>query len=218
MLAAAALLAALAFAEGMTSTTLLGLTFALGIGAALNAPAWQAVTSEVVPASELTRAVSLNALTVNIGRAIGPAVGVVLGLAAIHRWPVRAISTRELAPSAHWPEPHLDVIPGADDGPVLVEVEYRIDPLQAASFVQAIRALEPIRLRDGATLWAVYHELSQPGRYLETFVVDSWLEHLRQHDRVTVADRIVEERVQRFHRAETPPAVSHLIAANPRKP
>src|SRR6266852_6931685 len=78
MLGAAALLAVLTFADAMTSTTLLGLTFALGVGAALNAPTWQAITSEVVPASELTRAVALNALTVNVGRAIGPAIGGVL--------------------------------------------------------------------------------------------------------------------------------------------
>src|SRR5437762_13517519 len=62
----------------MTATTLLALTFALGVGVAMNAPTWQAITSELVPPSELTRAVTLNALPVNIGRAIGPAVGGVL--------------------------------------------------------------------------------------------------------------------------------------------
>ena len=60
--------------------------------------------------------------------------------------------------------------------------------------------------------------LGRPGRYVETFVVDSWLEHLRQHDRVTVADRAIEERVRRFHVGEAPPRVSHLIAADPRRP
>ena len=139
-------------------------------------------------------------------------------MAAIPRWPLRAAASRDLAPSAHWPEPHLDVVPGADDGPVLVEVEYRIDPLQAEAFVRAIHDVEPIRLRDGAVHWAIYHDLSRPGRYVETFVVDSWLEHLRQHDRVTVADRAVEERVRRFHVGQGPPIVSHMIAANPRRP
>src|SRR5438105_2559948 len=75
MLAAAALLAVLAFVDLVTPTTLLVLTFALGIGAAMNAPTWQAITPELVPRSELTRAVALNSLPINIGRAIGPAVG-----------------------------------------------------------------------------------------------------------------------------------------------
>src|SRR6267378_2844778 len=82
MLAAAALLAVLAFVDLMTPTTLLVLTFALGIGVAMNTPTWQAITPELVPRSELTRAVALNALPINIGRAIGPAIGGVLVAAA----------------------------------------------------------------------------------------------------------------------------------------
>src|SRR6185295_8148490 len=62
MLVAAGLLAVLAFLDLVTPTTLLVLTFALGVGAAMNAPTWQAITPELVPPSELTRAVALNAL------------------------------------------------------------------------------------------------------------------------------------------------------------
>jgi hypothetical protein len=46
---------------------------------------------------------------------------------------------------------------------------------------------------------------------LETFLVESWLEHLRQHERVTKADMSIQETVQRFHTARTP-KVTHLIA------
>jgi quinol monooxygenase YgiN len=119
-----------------------------------------------------------------------------------------------LPPSAHWPEPHLDVIPAPDDGPVRVEVEYRIDPAQADAFMQAIRDLESTRRRDGAVTWAVYRDPGQNGRYVETFVVESWVEHLRQHERVTSGDRALEERIRRFHVAPTPPTVTHLIAAH----
>src|SRR5437870_4390343 len=137
-----------------------------------------------------------------------------VGLAAIRRWPLRAITTLDLAPSAHWPEPHLDVVPAPDEGPVRVEVEYRIDPAQADAFALAIRDLEPIRRRDGAVNWAVYQDPGQKGRYVESFIVESWVEHLRQHERVTLSDRAVEERIRRFHVAATPPAVTHLIAAH----
>src|SRR5438093_12184720 len=67
MLAAAALMAVLSWEDLMTGATLLALTFALGIGVAMNTPTWQAITAELVPPSELTRAVALNALPVNIG-------------------------------------------------------------------------------------------------------------------------------------------------------
>src|SRR2546428_3453186 len=78
MLAATALLAVVAFADVMTATMLLALTFALGIGVAMNTPTWQAITAELVPPSELMRAVALNALPINIGDAIGPALGGIL--------------------------------------------------------------------------------------------------------------------------------------------
>jgi Transmembrane secretion effector len=141
----------------------------------------------------------------------------VVGLAAIRRWPLRAITTLDLAPSAHWPEPHLDVVPAPDEGPVRVEVEYRVDPVDAGAFVKAVGDLEPIRRRDGAVSWAIYHDPAQEGRYVETFVVESWLEHLRQHARITDGDRTVQEGIRRFHIAATPPVVTHLIAAKLRR-
>src|SRR5438445_10661288 len=107
-----------------------------------------------------------------------------VGLAAIRQWPLRASTTLDLAPSAHWPEPHLDVVPAPDEGPVRVEVEYRVDPADAGAFVKAIGDLETIRRRDGAVSWAVYQDPAQKGRYLETSVDESCREHLRQHERI----------------------------------
>jgi MFS family permease len=145
------------------------------------------------------------------------AVGAVLGLAAILRWPLRAIPTLDVTPSAHWPEPHLDIVPAPDEGPVRVDVEYRVDPAQSDAFVNAIRDLEVIRRRDGAVSWAVFEDPRQQGRYVETFIVESWVEHLRQHERVTVDDRTLQDRIRVFHIADTPPVVTHLIAAKSRR-
>jgi hypothetical protein len=50
------------------------------------------------------------------------------------------------------------------------------------------------------------------GRFVETFLVASWLEHLRQHERVTNADRLLQDAIARFHMTGTP-KVTHLIAA-----
>ena len=74
MLAAAAALAVMTWAGTVTPATLLGLTFALGVGTALNAPAWQAVQPELVPAAEFPQAVTLGGASMNLGRAIGPAL------------------------------------------------------------------------------------------------------------------------------------------------
>jgi hypothetical protein len=96
-----------------------------------------------------------------------------------------------------------------EDGPVLVTVEYFVDAHQANAFVHAMRQYEHVRRRDGASRWGLYHDTEVPDRYVETFVVGSWAEHLRQHARLTQADRELEDRVQALVRGE--PRVKHLI-------
>jgi hypothetical protein len=81
------------------------------------------------------------------------------------------------------------------------------------AFLDGIAVLAAERRRDGAFEWEVYEDLSQQGHFVETFMLDSWIEHLRQHERVTHADRELQERVNRFQ-VDGPPKVTHLIAAS----
>ncbi|MGH7190212.1 MAG: MFS transporter, partial [Acetobacteraceae bacterium] len=74
MLVAAALLAALTAIGAMNAWTLLALTFAVGVGTAMNGPAWQAIIPETVPRADLGQAVALNSVSFNIARAVGPAI------------------------------------------------------------------------------------------------------------------------------------------------
>ena len=105
--------------------------------------------------------------------------------------------------------------PDLRDGPVLITVEYIIDPAQAAEFLNAMRKYERVRRRDGASRWGIFHDVEAGDRYVETFLVHSWAEHLRQHARQTLADRKLEKQVHSFARRE--PKVQHLIYARPRR-
>jgi len=98
-----------------------------------------------------------------------------------------------------------------DRGPALVTVEYQIDPADAEPFARAMRELRSIRLRDGAIRWGLWDDVAQTGRYLESFVVESWLEHLRQHERITASDRAVQSIAHAFHRGSEPPKIRHFI-------
>ncbi len=71
-----------------------------------------------------------------------------------------------------------------DQGPVLVTVEYRIDPASGSEFARAMRGMRRIRLRDGAIEWGLFHDTIDLTRYVEFFIVESWLDHLRQHERL----------------------------------
>jgi len=141
--------------------------------------------------------------------------GVTLCIAAAATARLRLTGSRELdnTPSLHLPEPALLVERHPEHGPVLVTVEYFIDPKSGADFARAMESLRKIRRRDGAIRWGLFEDAAVPGRYIETFVVDSWAEHLRQHERMTVSDREVESKARAYHRTADPPIVTHWIAA-----
>ena len=142
--------------------------------------------------------------------------GALLALWATRRWRLQSGPAADLTPSMHWPEPVLAAGVDQDAGPVLVTIEYRVAPEHRAAFLAALVPLARERRRNGAYDWDVFQDTAHPERMLETFMSDSWLEHLRQHQRVTRADRAVEERVQRL--AREPPRISHYIAARPQHP
>ena len=75
MMIVAAAMGMMALIGLMTPGRLLSLTFLLGIGTAVSNPAWQAITPELVPPEELSAALSLSGVAINIARAIGPAIG-----------------------------------------------------------------------------------------------------------------------------------------------
>jgi hypothetical protein len=92
-----------------------------------------------------------------------------------------------------------------------VNVEYRVDPNQASEFVATMRELGRTRRRDGAYRWGLFRDVADSTRFVETFLVESWLEHLRQQRRGTVADQALLERIRSFHVGPEPPVVSHLL-------
>jgi MFS family permease len=143
---------------------------------------------------------------------LSAALALIVGLVAALFFPLRINEQLNLSPSLHWSEPTVVSEPPPEHGPVLVIVEYRIDTERADEFLLAMKDLERILRRDGATRWGLFADPAQPGRYVETFLVESWAEHMRQHARVTIEDRAAQERVRSFHIGDAPPVVTHLIA------
>jgi hypothetical protein len=141
------------------------------------------------------------------------AATVTASIATTLRYRLRFEETIDLTPSEHWPEPMFSTEPEPDAGSVLITVEYTVEPARTENFVTAMCAVRTQRLRDGAYRWGFYNDAATPNRFVETFVVESWAEHLRQHGRVPVADRDAEEVARAFHVGAAPPLISHLIYA-----
>ncbi len=104
-----------------------------------------------------------------------------------------------------------DVRPPENDGRVQTRIEYLIDPARAPEFLALMEASRSSRLRQGALSWELLHDLSEPGRYVEQIIDESWTEHLRRFDRITAADANLRERRMAFHIGEEPPRVTRFL-------
>ena len=140
------------------------------------------------------------------------AIGMLLGPLATWRFRLAGSRNLSLTPSLHWPEPVVLIDAEAKEGPAVTLVEYRIDPNTAEEFLQTMKELRRIRQRDGAIRWNLLRDTADPQRYIESFVTESWADHLRQHERVTAEDREIEQRAEAFHLGPQPPKTTHLIA------
>ena len=116
-----------------------------------------------------------------------------------------------LTPSFHWPAPMAAHEVSRDGGPVLVTLEYRVDPQSVDRFVQAMQGVRLLRMRTGGFQWGLYNDTSDPERFIEVFLSESWAEHLRQHRRQTVSDREFEDSLAGYLVEHEKPVVRHLI-------
>ncbi len=205
-----------------------------------NGVAWITVLSSLqiaaqtaVPGWVRARALALYIVVFSLGMAVGSlawgalaqhtsiafaltAAGFGAAVVGLAVWRVRIAGTEalDLQPAGHWPAPELAVPVDHDRGPVLVTVEYRIDAADRDAFHGLVQRLGSVRRRDGAVVWGVAEDVATPGVHLEYFVAASWLEHLRQHERVTGEDHVLQQQIRLLHRSERAPVVRHFVGGS----
>ena len=199
--------------------------------------AWIAVLSSFQVAAQLSvptwvraRALSLYIMTFAAGMAGGSlawgalaqwdsvptalrvaAVGTVVASLLSSRYRIGDVANLDLAPSGHWPQPVVVASLEGDRGPVLVTIEYRVRPDALARFHALASTLGVARRRDGALQWAVLEDVARPGTWLESFVLASWSEHLRQHQRVTGEERRLQDTLGATLELGSAPVVRHFV-------
>ncbi len=219
-----------------SSYTALALAGALGAGVA-----WVCVlaslsagTQSSAPAWVRARAVAMNLVAVQASLALGSVVWGALASATdtqvalaasvatmltLHllnrRVQVRMGTEADVTPGVQLPDLGIAVEPEPDDGPVLIQVEYRIAPENRETFLKAIQAVEAARRRNGAISWRVFRNLGEDGLFVERFIVESWAEFSRLRTRMTVADRKLQERVAELQREGVEIRISRLIGIGP---
>jgi predicted MFS family arabinose efflux permease/quinol monooxygenase YgiN len=153
---------------------------------------------------------------IGVPATLGISAALLLAVAAtVYLFPLHARTMRlDRTIVTDWPVPALSFDPAPGDGPVVVSIGYQVPPENTAAFLAAFPALERSRRRTGARRWRLYRDGTTADRYVETFVVGSWAEHLRQHDdRWTADDRDARSAVLDLTTGE--PEVHHLFPADP---
>jgi quinol monooxygenase YgiN len=113
------------------------------------------------------------------------------------------------APVRALPDPAISI--DANDGPVMVTIEYQIDPARAIDFAAVMQLTRQARLRQGALSWGLFRDAAAPGRYVEYFVDETWVEHQRRLERFTAGDAGLRERRMAFHVGEQAPVVRRFV-------
>jgi MFS family permease len=190
-----------------------------------------AALQSATPTWVLGRVMSVHALVFFGAQACGSAIwGFIAGLAGLsvvltvsgillitsllmtHRFKLITGEKLDLSPYREFTFASLHEGPDMDEGPVLVSIEYKIKPKTAAKFIQAMGPMKAIRRKYGAIHWRLFRDVTDPGHYREYFIVESWVEHMRQHDRFTVSDKDVVQNVNTFALGGRPYKVDHFIA------
>lgn len=164
----------------VASVYLLALMGAMAIGGGL----WGALTEYL----GLQRSLLLSALTL------------VLGLLLTRRGKLQLGQEADYALATQTDKPVLPEAVQGSDGPVSIEVSYRVAEDQLQGFLDAAYELGRVRRRNGVRAWRLYRDVTDADHYIERFIVDSWLDYLRQHGRVTRADQTLENLLDR-HRS-----------------
>jgi MFS family permease len=140
--------------------------------------------------------------------------GAVIFIPLGRQWRLLSASKLDFSPSLHWPTPKFAIPVRDDQGPVLVSIDYHVDPTDRTALLASLDAIGRVRRSDGAFGWGVFEDGGGCGRFREMFMIDSWNEFLHVRERFTKSDRVLEDAIRSL--LSEPPKVSFHIAADRR--
>ncbi|WP_219335848.1 MFS transporter [Campylobacter pinnipediorum] len=116
----------------------------------------------------------------------------------------------DLNPAQHWEESYTHSKIDLHRSPVLVQVEYLVKKSDQEEFLHKIKKLAEHRKKDGAYAWGIVQSTHDEEILLEWFFVENWAEHLRQHNRVSKVDAMLQAEVNAYHQGEKP-NIKHFV-------
>lgn len=184
----------------------------LNVGVQLSVPRWVAARALTWFQSSLTGGIALGAwiwghvasqwglanalIASGVALMLLPVIGLI--------FPVPQISTAkvELVELGHEPEVALGIT--SRSGPIVIEIDYRVNPDDARQFYDTMLKLQSARARNGAFEWSIARDISDQALWTERYHYPTWGDYLRQRTRVTIGDRELQAAADAFHTPTAP--------------
>jgi MFS family permease len=157
---------------------------ALTGGLAFGAWIWGRIASEVGVTPALLMSGAALVLT--------PLIGLVL--------PLPAVFDSELESSEPANEPEVAMALTLRSGPIVIEIDYEVEPALARQFYEAMLALQRARQRNGAFDWSLSRDIADPALWTERYLCPTWADYLRLRSRSTTSDRALQDEAIAFTR------------------
>ena len=131
------------------------------------------------------------------------------------RWVLPDDKEANLEPLNRWKHPSLSMEIEHRSGPIVITIDYRIREEDVREFLALMAERRRIRRRDGARHWHLLRDLAEPELWTERYDTPTWLDYVRQAQRITQADARIVDRLRELHRGAEPPQVRRRIERQP---
>ncbi|MDB5516631.1 MAG: transporter [Tardiphaga sp.] len=108
-------------------------------------------------------------------------------------------------------DPEVRLMLTGRSGPLVVEIEYRVDQESARAFHNVMQEVQLSRQRNGAYGWSIARDIADPEIWLERYHCPTWLDYLRQRNRSTQSERALHQRAMDFHLGPDPVRVRRML-------
>lgn len=198
----------------------------LSVGVQLSTPRWVAARALSWFQSALTGGIAFGAwlwghVTADSGLSVALiASGVTLLLTPVIGlfFPMPRISREDVVSVELANEPEVALQITARSGPIVIEIDYRVDSARARQFYDVMLKVQRARLRNGAYEWSLSRDIANPDLWTERYHCPTWGDYLRQRTRYTQSDQELQARVNEFHLGFEPPATGVRVRRRLERP
>jgi hypothetical protein len=118
---------------------------------------------------------------------------------------------RDDLPADPLADPEVQLSITARSGPIVIEIEYRVDQERARNFFGLMQEVQLTRQRNGAYGWSIARDLADPEIWTERYHCPTWNDYLRQRNRPTMTERALHQQANDFHLGPDPIRVRRML-------